>query len=1118
MTRRFPNALPFALFVLTPFFVFPAAMLGAGMMDGGDDKLSNLPLLLHSGRKLLAGEIFWSTDLWMGMPLLGEPEAATFYLPRLLLLLFPPAAGYAAYVLLHFVGAQATMYLYLRRLELLRAPATLGAVGYAFTGFMLGHAGHTMYVVAGAWAPLFLYFVHRATVGEGRVAWSLLGAMAAFAGAFFGGAVQLSVYLLSLAGLLHLSMSVFGRSWRPLATYVAVALSGLLLIAPQLLVSIDSTQSLAVATRHDYAFATDLSFPPLLFPTLILPTRPLEYAELYSRVGLAVLAAAAVGAVGSMRRTPTVRAWLVVLAVAFVLMLGRYVSPVARTLHAIPGLYFLRGPARHNFELGMALSVLAAFGAQELLQARSRRIQIGPVVASGAAVLSIAGLLAARDGWLNIEHGSMLTEIPARLVPVVVMVAITVAAAWFGLSRLAGGRHARFLPAALLVLTLGETKTAESLDADMFWNGVARPGVPRTPPSPAASFTRIVPPDLRKGGYPTWPGNAVLYFPGVQSLFGYASIAPNDAVTTFDLDMHGHPRFAGDLLWSRLPELYGATHVVMPEVLCGVTRAAIDPSEPIDAACKGEPAAFALQTGERRCALSLGTQPIHFRVDAEVRSARRPRGPVELGLWSSNESARIATISVDPKEIKPAFTPVGGTIDLVDFPGEGWLGAYMHGAVPVEVRGLRLSVFTLSSNELVWDAPVVLSGERTIQRRFPVPIENTTYRLEVVARRMEGSPKLVLDLYDGVDFDPEGAQVVVDGGLSDRPQLFAKEFTLASHPASTLVRAFVEGSGSAEVTSARWMVEERTVIARMTSGLDARLKACEFRGDDLLLGGPDSGAILRVQLPVRPVVLTAELAPDGGESNGIVGIGLAADLSSFSDANEVVLQPGALTRDVRLRRGVALPADATTAFLRAYSQGTRRIDVRSFAADDACRAARYVPERPIEGGLWLYRTEHPLPRAFTVATVTSVDSIDEARDELRTSHSFDPHTTALVQLEGVAQPGELHAGTIDEVRFGGESVDLTIASPDGPTFVVINDHYDPHFTATVDGTPTRIFRTNALVRGLFIPVGRHRVSLRYRPPAVFYVGLCAALVGLVLGGVLFPRLLVKRTGGDGNLG
>src|ERR1039458_6957002 len=98
MSPRLRSILPYAFFFLTPLLVFPPAMLGAGMMDGQDDKLSNLPLLLHSGRKLLAGEIFWSTDLWMGTPLLAEPEAATFSLPRLALLVLSPAVGYALYV------------------------------------------------------------------------------------------------------------------------------------------------------------------------------------------------------------------------------------------------------------------------------------------------------------------------------------------------------------------------------------------------------------------------------------------------------------------------------------------------------------------------------------------------------------------------------------------------------------------------------------------------------------------------------------------------------------------------------------------------------------------------------------------------------------------------------------------------------------------------------------------------------------------------------------------------------------------------------------------------------------------------------------------------------------
>ncbi|HEX3595440.1 MAG TPA: hypothetical protein VHU80_10070, partial [Polyangiaceae bacterium] len=73
--------------LVAPFVAFPPDLVSKALLDGGDDLLANIPELVYSGKKLLEGEILWMPELWMGHPLLAEPEFATFYLPKLMLLL-----------------------------------------------------------------------------------------------------------------------------------------------------------------------------------------------------------------------------------------------------------------------------------------------------------------------------------------------------------------------------------------------------------------------------------------------------------------------------------------------------------------------------------------------------------------------------------------------------------------------------------------------------------------------------------------------------------------------------------------------------------------------------------------------------------------------------------------------------------------------------------------------------------------------------------------------------------------------------------------------------------------------------------------------------------------------
>ncbi|MFZ0795025.1 MAG: YfhO family protein, partial [Candidatus Korobacteraceae bacterium] len=71
-------------------------------------------------------------------------------------------------------------------------------------------------------------------------------------------------------------------------------------------------------------------------------------------------------------------------------------------------------------------------------------------------------------------------------------------------------------------------------------------------------------------------------------------------------------------------------------------------------------------------------------------------------------------------------------------------------------------------------------------------------------------------------------------------------------------------------------------------------------------------------------------------------------------------------------------------------------------------------------------------------------------------------------------------------------------------FLVLGDLYLPGWQATIDGTPTPIYRSDAVVRGVFLSGGSHRVEFRYRPRSIL-IGLYSALLAgiLVLGMTLY---------------
>ena len=67
--------------------------------------------------------------------------------------------------------------------------------------------------------------------------------------------------------------------------------------------------------------------------------------------------------------------------------------------------------------------------------------------------------------------------------------------------------------------------------------------------------------------------------------------------------------------------------------------------------------------------------------------------------------------------------------------------------------------------------------------------------------------------------------------------------------------------------------------------------------------------------------------------------------------------------------------------------------------------------------------------------------------------------------------------------------------------------YEVLWTATVDGAPAPLLRTNALFRGVPLTAGRHRIEMSYLPRSVVRG---AVLSALGLAGLLALALLARR--------
>ncbi|HUE75068.1 MAG TPA: YfhO family protein [Pirellulaceae bacterium] len=186
-------------------------------------------------------------------------------------------------------------------------------------------------------------------------------------------------------------------------------------------------------------------------------------------------------------------------------------------------------------------------------------------------------------------------------------------------------------------------------------------------------------------------------------------------------------------------------------------------------------------------------------------------------------------------------------------------------------------------------------------------------------------------------------------------------------------------------------------------------------------------------------------------------------------------------------------------------------------------------------GVALWRVKSPLPRAWIVHQVEALPVLktrhladvdgrtrevlfppvadsDErpARDFLQSAVVETDFSLDLPRLEDPARGEECRI-----VGYGLDHVQIEAALT-APGLVVLSDLFAPGWSATVE-TEGRcrsvpILRTNRVCRGVWLPAGKHRIEMVYRPPR-FYAG--AWISGIDWAAVvIFVGLTALRAGGE----
>jgi uncharacterized membrane protein YfhO len=148
-------------------------------------------------------------------------------------------------------------------------------------------------------------------------------------------------------------------------------------------------------------------------------------------------------------------------------------------------------------------------------------------------------------------------------------------------------------------------------------------------------------------------------------------------------------------------------------------------------------------------------------------------------------------------------------------------------------------------------------------------------------------------------------------------------------------------------------------------------------------------------------------------------------------------------------------------------------------------------------GKRIYRNEDVLPKAFFVDSVVTATDPKRVAELMQPGSGFDPATTAIVESEDEITVTEDVTSKISVTSYNSKTIELQTTSDEDGFLVLSEVFYPSGWTATIDGEPIDIYKTNFVLRGLYIPAGEHTISMTFEPASSIW-GKRIAWMGHIL--------------------
>jgi hypothetical protein len=164
-------------------------------------------------------------------------------------------------------------------------------------------------------------------------------------------------------------------------------------------------------------------------------------------------------------------------------------------------------------------------------------------------------------------------------------------------------------------------------------------------------------------------------------------------------------------------------------------------------------------------------------------------------------------------------------------------------------------------------------------------------------------------------------------------------------------------------------------------------------------------------------------------------------------------------------------------------------------------------------GNTVFRNTTALPRAFVVTGVIE-SSLEDAVLMLRRPE-FDLSSSATVEHDDATPFPAARVTRVSDLHWAANFVEYSAnhvavnAESDRAGLLVLSEAWYPGWEARMDGKTVPIYIADAAFRGVFLPAGRHRIEMDFRPHILRWSLAISILSVVILCGLCFPRAVTR---------